>query len=139
MNGQGAFDIAHAYTMAFFLLQGGHGNPSEAAGMDPGKGVQGKRGVQGEAVVGNPMPDRDSDTAKFSVSYPNPWVERVSPRHHPEVGRRSDHRFLEAMDVIRNSQSGGAEIDDEVGDDLSRTVVGDIPAPFGTRAPLIRM
>ena len=98
--------------------------------------------VQCDAVEGPPPavahphgPHADrSDLARRGASHadPNPGIAVMYRRLHSQVAQGADHDLLDATHVLRAGPGAGVEGDDGIGDQLPRTVVGDVTPAVGT-------
>ena len=63
------------------------------------------------------------------VADPDTAVDRVAHGSHPPFG--GDDDFFQKMDEVFDTHFGRLQVEDQVGHQLARTVIGDVAAPFG--------
>ena len=78
----------------------------------------------------NPSADSYSQAAQLAVAHPDPPVERIAGGVNAEFGRSSDHDFFQPFHIGGDRQPGGAQVNDRVSDQLTRTVKCDVAAAF---------
>ena len=76
------------------------------------------------------MADTNADTAKFASLNPHTPINGFAVSLNVESGGCADHDFLESVDEIDDFEARGFQMDDGVGDQLARSVEGDITSPF---------
>src|SRR5690349_22044272 len=86
------------------------------------------RGVECEAVAGDPPRDPDADRREFLVSDPDAGQSVDARRLDAVVCRGSNQDFLEIANVAVHVLPVWLQIEDGIADDLSGTVIRDVAA-----------
>ena len=90
--------------------------------------------VQSQPVQGATARDAHTDGTDLAGHRarridPHARVAVETPRRNRQVRQRVDHNLLDGVHVARDRARRGGDADDGIGDELSRAVVGDVPAP----------
>src|SRR5690606_25618703 len=113
-------------------LHGGNAVIAYAAGDDGVEELQIRGNVEGESVGCDPA-GRDAHAYGGDLLAGGP--DAGEPRHASggdgEGGERADESFLDVADVAVQVAAVGLEVQDGIADELSRAVIGDIPAAAG--------
>ena len=135
-------------------------SPGIAAWVDPAEGRQIHPDVQCQTMVGTVPRDLDAERRDLAESIERPrggdseafarrnrlqrgmseriletdidaWRTRNPVTGHPEGLERAKHAMLQPIDVLLDEDAQPAQIDERIGDDLPRTVIGDLAAAVG--------
>lgn len=102
----------------------------DAAGDDPGKMLEMRRYVEGEAVVSDPTTHRDADGGDFAGADPDAGEAVATGRGETEAADGTNHHFLQKAKV-GVQVFDGRKVDDRIADDLAGTVISDVAAAIG--------
>ena len=81
-------------------------------------------------MEGDPVPDGDADAAELVVAAPDAAAPRITPRDHAAIGSQPQHQLFETGDMIGHGKMAGSQMDNRIDDQLTGTVIGDVPAPL---------
>src|SRR5262245_47831106 len=106
----------------------------DAAGDDQVEIAEVGRGVEGEAVAGNPARDADANRREL-VAFIGPDPDASEPFHAPRVHavtrRGPNQHFFQVAHVAVDVAAIRLQVDDWIADDLARSVVRDVTAAPG--------
>lgn len=153
-RGELRFHMVHGWRLdaagATFVVEAGDGPPSEAAGDDEGEVRQVGGDVQGEAVEGDPLAHADAHGGDLCGARVDAlgmvgvvearaaggveWIDPdaggggIAACVDAEVEAGFDDGAFEESDVVVDAQPEAFEVEDGIGDELARAVVGDVAA-----------
>src|SRR3954470_21038985 len=84
--------------------------------------------VQGKAVAGYPSGDSDTDSRKLLVADPHAGQHRHPGSRHAEPEYRTNQHLFQIANVTVNVTAIRAQVDDGVADELTGTMIRDVPA-----------
>ena len=97
----------------------------------PGKGFHIGIDIQGQTVKAYPPADSNTDAAQLVPVQPNAPIGRLGTGIDSPMGSRSDHGFFHAGNKFDHLDAPSLEVHDGVGNQLPRSVIGDVTSPVG--------
>jgi hypothetical protein len=105
----------------------GHRRVAHAAGHDAGEVAQVRVDVQGDAVEGDPTTAAHADGGDLAPVHPHADAAPAARSLDAEIGQGADHHLLQPPDMPVQVLLG-ADVGDDVADELARPVVGHLAA-----------
>src|SRR5215207_11750742 len=106
-----------------------HFQPFITARIDAAERLQVQIHVQGEPMVSRTAPHADADARKLSALNVNTRRTAAALREDPEFSSVVDDCPLERGYEITDAETGAAQIDERIDDELARAVVRHLPSP----------